>query len=279
MHQSREDQLQVDSILPKEMDEQVRAGPCTSGCGTRLQKCEVPGQRDQAGHWKRRSAPSSAGAVVFGISAPQGFGKTTAMQLLQALFEADGFKFKAISIDDFYLPASWQEEVANVYSDNALMQSRGNAGTHDVRLGEETLKALKSSDSAEVLVPSFDKSALNGRGDQVPKHSWTRVHTPCDVVVLEGWMVGFKAGDSQAVAKINPDLKLVNEKLKKYQDPRTSAQGLNAWQVYVWRKQAEEAMKRSGRRAPRAVVASYGWRGHELGPGVPFWGRPYFKGG
>ncbi len=22
---------------------------------------------------------------------------------------------------------------------------------------------------------------------QVPKHSWTSVHTPCDVVVLEGW--------------------------------------------------------------------------------------------
>ena len=38
-------------------------------------------------------------------------GKTTANESLSLLFHADGLSFQAISIDDFYLPASWQEEV------------------------------------------------------------------------------------------------------------------------------------------------------------------------
>jgi len=200
-----------------------------------------------------RSSRSSPGAVVFGISAPQGFGKTTAMNLLEELFKADGFSFQAVSIDDFYLPATWQEEVANVYADNALMQTRGNAGTHDVQLGTQTIKALKSADEAEVLVPHFDKSARSGRGDQVPKHSWTSVHTPCDVVVLEGWMLGFKPCDSQVAANVHPDLRLVNEKLKRYQawDDLIDCFCVFAMeeidQVYSWRSQAEDAMKRSGR--------------------------------
>eukprot|EP00434_Breviolum_minutum_P016986 symbB.v1.2.014985.t1/scaffold1107.1/size155946/19 len=175
------------------------------------------------------------------------------MNLLEELFKADGFSFQAISIDDFYLPATWQEEVANVYANNALMQTRGNAGTHDVQLGTQTIKALKSADEAEVLVPHFDKSARSGRGDQVPKHSWTPVHTPCDVVVLEGWMLGFKPCDSQVAANVHPDLRLVNEKLKRYQawDDLIDCFCVFAMeeidQVYSWRSQAEDAMKRSGR--------------------------------
>lgn len=218
------EQLRVGTILPQEMEEQM---------SKRIYHLYLP-----LYFWMR----------------PQGFGKTTTMQLLEALFVADGFNFQAVSIDDFYLPATWQEEVANVYSDNALLQSRGNAGTHDIRLGSETLKALKSAEEGEVLVPRFDKSALNGRGDQVPKHRWTPVSTPCDVVVLEGWMVGFKAEEnSQAVAAVNRDLPLVNEKLKKYQAWNDLIDCFCVFameeidQVYTWRSQAEEAMKRSGR--------------------------------
>lgn len=240
------EQLRVGTILPQEMEEQM---------SKRIYHLYLPlyfWMRHQA--LERRSSRSHGGAVVFGISAPQGFGKTTTMQLLEALFVADGFNFQAVSIDDFYLPATWQEEVANVYSDNALLQSRGNAGTHDIRLGSETLKALKSAEEGEVLVPRFDKSALNGRGDQVPKHRWTPVALPCDVVVLEGWMVGFKAEEnSQAVAAVNRDLPLVNEKLKKYQAWNDLIDCFCVFameeidQVYTWRSQAEEAMKRSGR--------------------------------
>ncbi|CAK9068457.1 D-glycerate 3-kinase [Durusdinium trenchii] len=202
-----------------------------------------------------RSARSREGpsAVVFGISAPQGFGKTTANESLSLLFHADGLSFQAISIDDFYLPASWQEEVAQVYSENELLELRGNPGTHDVHLGEETLKALKRVEQGEVCIPRFDKSALNGKGDQLPRNRWDRVQTPCDVVVVEGWMVGFSACDGQDVAKIHPGLRLVNEKLKKYQAWNDLIDCFCVFamdeidQVYTWRLQAEEAMKRSGR--------------------------------
>ena len=42
-----------------------------------------------------------------------------------------------------FLNHSWWnfQEVANVYANNALMQTRGNAGTHDVQLGTQTIKA------------------------------------------------------------------------------------------------------------------------------------------
>lgn len=42
-----------------------------------------------------------------------------------------------------FLNHSWWnfQEVANVYAKNALMQTRGNAGTHDVQLGTQTIKA------------------------------------------------------------------------------------------------------------------------------------------
>ncbi|CAJ1333851.1 unnamed protein product [Effrenium voratum] len=188
------------------------------------------------------------GAVVFGFTAPQGCGKTTTMNILQELFCLEGLRCEAVSIDDFYVPASWQEVLAELHPDNDLMQTRGNAGTHDVRLGAETLaQALKSSDDTEVLLPRYDKSAQGGRGDQVPRSSWKGVQTPCDVVILEGWMVGFKPQED--AAKIHPGLRLVNDKLKSYQawDDLLDAYCVLAVddieQVYTWRTEAEDSMK------------------------------------
>ena len=83
-------------------------------------------------------------------------------------------------------------------------------------------------EQGEVCIPRFDKSALNGKGDQLPRNRWDRVQTPCDVVVVEGWMVGFSACDGQDVAKIHPGLRLVNEKLKKYQEGK-NRKIMNGW--------------------------------------------------
>eukprot|EP00931_Biecheleriopsis_adriatica_P064521 TRINITY_DN39286_c0_g1_i1.p1 TRINITY_DN39286_c0_g1~~TRINITY_DN39286_c0_g1_i1.p1 ORF type:complete len:407 (-),score=92.95 TRINITY_DN39286_c0_g1_i1:58-1278(-) len=197
--------------------------------------------------------PSRSGAVTIGLSAPQGWGKTTAMDILRALFAEEGLHFEALSIDDFYLPRSWQEVVADLHSSNPLLQVRGNAGTHEVGLGTETLKALKQADEGEVPLPCYNKSACRGRGDRFPSACWERARTPCDVVVLEGWMLGFKPiGSSKAASEIHPGLPTVDEKLQEYQ----------AWddlldcfcvvgledvdQVYKWRLQAEKARTTHG---------------------------------
>jgi D-glycerate 3-kinase len=53
-----------------------------------------------------------------------------------------------------------------------------------------------------VVVPRYDKALYGGRGDREPDLAkWTHVQTPVDVVLFEGWMLGFSAIEqSQAEA-------------------------------------------------------------------------------
>jgi len=199
---------------------------------------------------------SSSRTVVFGLSAPQGCGKSTLVEFFKELFKADGMSYQAVSLDDFYVPGSWQEAIAEVYESNALLQTRGNAGTHDVGLGAQTLRALKSEELSEVSVPKYDKSAREGKGDRAASSCWKTAKTPCDVVVLEGWMLGFKPRrDTVALKDIHPGLSLVNEKLERYQDLDDLLDAFvvigieDTRQVHAWRLEAERAMKSSGRPA------------------------------
>ncbi len=77
---------------------------------------------------------------------------------------------------------------------NRLLQVRGNAGTHDLQLGTDTLQALKSANSKDslVAVPRYDKSQNGGRGDRADPSTWPRVQGPLDIILFEGWMLGFK---------------------------------------------------------------------------------------
>ncbi|CAE7837965.1 GLYK [Symbiodinium sp. CCMP2592] len=220
----------------------------------RQQMAEIRASRELRG--------DPAEAICFGLSAPQGCGKTTMVTLLEELFRSDGLSCESLSIDDFYLPASWQEAVSELHSGNPLLQTRGNAGTHDVQLGTRTLKALKKRSRrrqgteaeaarSSVFLPRYDKSADSGRGDQVPQAMWKPAKTPCDVLLLEGWMLGFKpTSDPEAVA-IHPGLRLVNQKLKDYQawddlvDSFCILAVEDIQQVYAWRQQAETQMKQT----------------------------------
>lgn len=51
---------------------------------------------------QQHRAHGSTAPLVLGISAPQGCGKTTLCEQLQALFECTGAPAASISIDDFY---------------------------------------------------------------------------------------------------------------------------------------------------------------------------------
>lgn len=100
-----------------------------------------------------------------------------------------------ISIDDFYLPHKAQLELAASDPANPLIQRRGQPSTHDVSLATNVLAGLRRCQ--QVRLPSYDKAAFHGQGDQVPCERWRVVNAPNEpkirIVLLEGWCIGFKA--------------------------------------------------------------------------------------
>ncbi|RHY56625.1 hypothetical protein DYB28_006846 [Aphanomyces astaci] len=107
-----------------------------------------------------------------GIRCVQGGGKTTMSSYLETLFRATGRTCATLSLDDVYLPHADQLKVAASNPHNPLLEHRGNPGTHDLNL----LMSLIDDANAgrDVLVPRYDKSAYNGRGDRFPKDKWVR---------------------------------------------------------------------------------------------------------
>jgi D-glycerate 3-kinase len=133
------------------------------------------------------------------VQGPQGSGKTyLTSQLRNILASPPHFLSVAtLSIDDLYLPHKDLVALSEVHRDNVLLQGRGQPGTHDVRLGTQILRDLQHINEAsvpatprEVKFPLFDKSLHNGAGDRVTGN--VVIHPPLDVVVLEGWCVGFR---------------------------------------------------------------------------------------
>ncbi|CAK9217165.1 unnamed protein product [Sphagnum troendelagicum] len=193
--------------------------------------------------------------LVIGISAPQGCGKTTIVDSLEYLFNSLGSHAAAISIDDFYLTASSQAELAALNCDNHLLKMRGNAGSHDLQLGIQTLKALCSLTSSGMTakLPHYDKSANAGYGDRADPSKWAEVEAPLKVVLFEGWMLGFEPEDECTVAAIDPQLVAVNKNLAAYNDAWHKM--IDSWiiiqvgdphWVYKWRQQAEAGMRADG---------------------------------
>jgi len=95
-----------------------------------------------------------------------------------------------LSIDDLYLPHAQLTALSSAHPLNPFLQQRGPPGTHDVPLGERLLEQL-AEQRAVVRLPAYDKSAHGGRGDRVLEYKWSVERGPWDVVVLEGWCVGF----------------------------------------------------------------------------------------
>jgi D-glycerate 3-kinase len=95
-----------------------------------------------------------------------------------------------------YLPHSEQEALAKSQPNNPLVQHRGQPSTHDVKLGTDVFAAISSRQS-NIRVPSYDKSAFNGAGDRLTESDWETCNRqgepPVEVVIFEGWCVGFRA--------------------------------------------------------------------------------------
>ncbi|XP_074564738.1 D-glycerate 3-kinase, chloroplastic [Curcuma longa] len=194
--------------------------------------------------------------LVIGVSAPQGSGKTTLVFALDYLFRKCGRRSATLSIDDFYLTAEEQVKLRNQNPSNALLEFRGNAGSHDLQFSIDTLTSLKklTNNGAKMKLPRYDKSAYGGRGDRADPSTWPEVEGPLEVILFEGWMLGFKPLPNDVVNAVDPQLQVVNENLKAYYDAWDKF--VEAWIiikikdpncVYQWRLQAEVAMREDGK--------------------------------
>jgi D-glycerate 3-kinase len=124
---------------------------------------------------------------------------------------------------------------------------RGYPGTHDVNLAFNGLRKLKAKE--DVLLPRYDKSKFQGLGDRKEQTEWTYVSHSLDIVIFEGWFLGF-----QPQVKIT-DLHLdeINHYLKNYLslfdefDDLIYLKPKSIEDIVNWRIEAEKNMKSLGK--------------------------------
>ncbi|KAJ3670743.1 hypothetical protein LUZ60_008169 [Juncus effusus] len=194
--------------------------------------------------------------LVIGVSAPQGSGKTTLVFALDYLFRRSNVTSATLSIDDFYLTAEEQAKLRSQNPGNALLEYRGNAGSHDLQFSVQTLESLRKTTKKgmKMKLPRYDKSAYGGRGDRADPSAWPEVEGPLEVVLFEGWMLGFKPLPNDVVKAVDPQLEIVNKNLEAYSDAWDKF--IDSWIVIKikdpscvseWRLQAEVAMRNDGK--------------------------------
>ncbi len=188
---------------------------------------------------------SSKRPIVLGLNGPQGSGKSTLAARIVYAMNALGHRAITCSIDDFYVTRAEQQRIADANAGDRTMEHRGYPGTHDVALGCKTLDDLIAG--VETRLPQYDKSAHQGRGERAPLSVWPAVTEPLDLVIFEGWMLGFAP-----VATPPPELRHANEALARYQawndrlDAMILQRASTLEDIVHWRVDAERARRERG---------------------------------
>lgn len=120
------------------------------------------------------------------------------------------------------------------------------------------MKNLESN----ILIPTYNKALKNGRGDRSPESEWQNVSPPFDIVIFEGWMVGFKSLSDDVITELLPKTKYakkyplkhiltINSNLKKMEnlwypffDVFVHLYNNELENVYHWRLEQEEELRK-----------------------------------
>ncbi|ORY62984.1 D-glycerate 3-kinase [Pseudomassariella vexata] len=202
--------------------------------------------------------------LIIGLNGVQGVGKTTLVKnLASTLREKQRLEALIVSIDDFYLKHDDQIALSRSQPDNVLVSCRGEPGTHDMELAQQFFNAI--CEGKPTKIPSYDKSAFSGQGDRVPESQWQSVNEPgqpsIQVVIFEGWCVGFKPlGPAEVASKWTAPsrtlqrhelahLQFVNERLRGYDainrlfDLFVHIDAEDTLYVYDWRLEQEVKLR------------------------------------
>ncbi|RAH86931.1 P-loop containing nucleoside triphosphate hydrolase protein [Aspergillus japonicus CBS 114.51] len=171
--------------------------PCTLD---RVTAFVLPLLQQHAQHQQQLESNQPRRPFFLAISGIQGSGKSTLASALQdALAHSShpGLHVACVSIDDFYLKKDDLDALSRAFPGNRLVSVRGPPGTHDVHLAARTMEALAESPpswpgGSSWAIPKYDKGAFGGRGDRLPSSGWEPITAPVDVVILEGWCLGFQ---------------------------------------------------------------------------------------
>ncbi|KAI7862031.1 P-loop containing nucleoside triphosphate hydrolase protein [Spinellus fusiger] len=197
--------------------------------------------------------------LVVGVSGCQGSGKTTLCHTLVYLLAQAPYHLTALafSLDDVYLTREEQAQQTLKDPTNPLTQFRGQPGSHDLALACRTLDSLLAVDTSQGKLPVYNKSLHHGLGDRTPESEWPVVDLPVQIILFEGWSLGFKAlSDSSLVASYDttPSLKAVplhhllsmNQSLRAYDalyayfDIFVQLSPVHLQAVYRWRQEQED---------------------------------------
>ncbi|KAF2801221.1 P-loop containing nucleoside triphosphate hydrolase protein [Melanomma pulvis-pyrius CBS 109.77] len=227
----------------------------------------------------------SSHPIVLGITGLQGSGKSTwASKIVSLLTTEHNLNTITISLDDVYKTHDDLIAQRDKDPENMLYRTRGQPGTHDEALAGKFFQHLRDyTGEGELRIPSFDKSKFNGEGDRAPEDEWPIITTKPDVVVFEGWCVGFQPLSKPEIEAKYQDarkrthvtladhqvshLEEVNENLKRYCETFMGPRHFDFMihidtedlrNVYHWRLQQEHALiKAKGTGMTDAAVTAF----------------------
>ncbi|WP_313575483.1 kinase [Brevundimonas sp.] len=117
---------------------------------------------------------------LIGIAGAQGSGKTTLARVATERLGA-----AHLSLDDVYLTKA--ERTQKGQAVHPLFCVRGPPGTHDLKLLEQTVEALRAAGpNSRTALPAFDKLA----DDRRPETQWPMFAGRPSAVLVDGWCLG-----------------------------------------------------------------------------------------